>query len=234
MTAATEFAESLLASARIAPVETNPIVAGVVEGRLSRDTVRRYALAIAAMAESFPRRISSVLALCDDRAVRESLLGNLLEEEGVVGFVPAEGIRIDPDRRHAMMARRFAHAAGATDAELDATSSEPARWYADALRKGDWIAAYSFFAIGFEANVPATFRVLVEPLTAHYGFTGHELEFLYEHFTADERHGAEAARLIATASNTDARRSSAREGARRGGAAWWAFHRTIAAEPVHA
>lgn len=234
MTAATEFAESLLASARIAPAETNPIVAGVADGRLSRETVRRYAIAMFAMAESFPRRISSVLALCDDRAVRQSLLGNLLEEEGVVGFVPAEGVRIDPERRHGVMARRFARAAGATDAELDAISSEPARWFLEALRKGDWIGAYSFFAIGFEANVPATFRMLVEPLTAHYGFTGHELEFLYEHFTADERHGAEAALLIAGAATTDARRASAREGARRGGAAWWAFHRAIAGEHVHA
>ncbi|MEA2464525.1 MAG: pyrroloquinoline-quinone synthase [Acidobacteriota bacterium] len=234
MTAATEFAESLLASARLAPVETNPIVAGVIDGRLSRGTVRRYALALAAMAESFPQRISSVLSLCDDYAVRRSLLGNLLEEEGVVGFVPAEGVQIEPERRHGAMGRRFARAAGATDAELDAISSEPARWFTDALRKGDWIAAYSFFAIGFEANVPATFRVLVEPLTAHYGFTGHELEFLYEHFTADERHGAEAAQLIAAAATTDARRASAREGARRGGAAWWAFHRAIAAEHVHA
>jgi pyrroloquinoline quinone (PQQ) biosynthesis protein C len=234
MTAATEFAESLLASARVAPAETNPIVAGVIDGRLSRETVRRYAVAIAAMAESFPRRISSVLAFCDDDAVRQSLLGNLLEEEGVVGFVPAEGVRIVPERRHGVMGRRFAHAAGATEAEIDAASSEPARWFTDALRKGDWIGAYTFFAIGFEANVPATFRMLVEPLTAHYGFTAHELEFLYEHFTADERHGAEAALLIAGAANTEARRASAREGARRGGAAWWAFHRTVAAEPVHA
>lgn len=232
MTAVTDFAESLLASARIAPVERNPIVAGISEGSLSRDTVRRYSIALTAIAESFPQRISSVLSICDDQGVRRALLGNLLEEEGVVGFVPAEGVRIDPERRHGVMARRFARAAGATEAQLDAASSEPARWFADALRQGDWLGAFSFFSIGFEANVPATFRSLVEPLTAHYGFTGHELEFLYEHFTADERHGMEAAHLIARSATTDALRSRAREGSRRGGVAWWAFHRALIAEHV--
>jgi pyrroloquinoline quinone (PQQ) biosynthesis protein C len=234
MTAATDFAESLLATARVAPVEANPVVAGVIEGRLSRDAVRRYAIALTSIAESFPRRISAVLSICEDHDGRRSLLNNLLEEEGVTGFVPAEGVRINPDRRHGVMARRFAHAAGATDAEIDAAPSQPARWFADALRHGDWIGAFSFFSIGFEANVPATFRAIVEPLTAHYGFTGHELEFLYEHFTADERHGLEAAHLIARAATTDALQARAREGARRGGAAWWAFHRVIVAEHVHA
>jgi len=234
MTAATDFADSLLAVARPAPVESNPVVAGLVEGRLSRDAVRRYAIALAAIAESFPRRISAVLAICDDQDVRRSLMNNLLEEEGVTRFVPAEGMQIDPERRHGVMGRRLARAAGATDAEIDAVPSQPARWFTDALRAGDWLGAFSFFSIGFEANVPATFRAIVEPLTAHYGFTSHELEFLYEHFTADERHGIEAAHLIARAATTEALRGRAREGARRGGAAWWAFHRAIAAEPVHA
>ncbi len=234
MTAATDFADSLLAIARPAPAESNPVVAGLVAGRLSRDVVRRYGIALAAIAESFPRRICAVLAICDDDDGRRSLMNNLLEEEGVTRFVPAEGMQIDAERRHGVMGRRFARAAGATDAEIDAAPSQPARWFTDALRAGDWLGAFSFFSIGFEANVPATFRAIVEPLTAHYGFTAHELEFLYEHFTADERHGLDAAHLIARAATTEALRARAREGARRGGAAWWAFHRAIAAEPVHA
>jgi pyrroloquinoline quinone (PQQ) biosynthesis protein C len=234
MTAATDLAESLLAVARVAPMQTNAFVAGVIEGRASRDAVRRYATTIASMAEAFPRRICAVLSICDDFDVRRSLLGNLLEEEGVVGFVPEEGVRIQNERRHGVIARKFAHAAGAADAELDAAPSMPARWFVDAVRDGDWVGAFSFFAIGFEANVPETFRLLVDPLQTHYGFSADDLHFLYEHFTADERHGVEAAHLIARAANTAERRASAREGARRGGAAWWAFHRSLAVEPVHA
>lgn len=232
MTAVTELEESLLTVARVAPAEANPIVSGVVHGRLPIETIRRYAIAITAMAEVFPRRLAAVLSICDDPDVRRSLLGNLLEEEGVVGFVPAEGVRIDPERRHGEMARRFARAAGASDADIDAYPPQQARWFAEAVRGGDWIGAFSFFAIGFEANVPATFRSLVEPLTVHYGFTPHDLEFLYEHFTADERHGNEAAHLIARAARNDARRARAFEGARRGGAAWWAFHRALAADGI--
>ncbi len=234
MTAGTDFAESLLAAARVAPVQTNPIVAGVTAGTLPREVVRQYALMIAAMAEEFPRRICAVLSICDDLAVRRSLLGNLLEEEGVVEIVREAGVRIDHERRHGVIARRFAHAAGATDGDVDAIQAPPAQWFADAIRGDNWIGAFSYFAIGFEANVPATFRALVDPLIANYGFTGDDLEFLYEHFTADERHGVESAHLIARAAYDQSRRERALEGARRGGVAWWAFHRSIALARVPA
>ncbi|HEX8618331.1 MAG TPA: iron-containing redox enzyme family protein [Thermoanaerobaculia bacterium] len=234
MTAATDFAESLLAVARVAPMHTNAFVAGVIEGRASREAVQRYALALAGIAETFPHRICAVLSLCDDFDVRRSLLGNLLEEEGVVGYVPEQGVRIQHDRRHGVIARKFARAAGVTDAEIAALRATPARWFVDALRDGDWIGALSFFAIGFEANVPETFRLLVDPLKSHYGFTTDDLHFLYEHFTADERHGTEAAHLIARAANTEEKRACALEGARRGGAAWWAFHRRLGVEHAHA
>lgn len=233
MTAGTEFAHSLLDAARM-PVESNPLVTRIADGTLSRDLLRQYSISLASIAESFPKRITAVLSICDDMNVRRSLLGNLLEEEGVVAFVPAEGVQVQEERRHGVMARRFAHAAGATDEALEAYTSQPARWFSDAIRANDWIGAYSFFAIGFEANVPATFRSIVEPLTALYGFSAHELEFFYEHFTADERHGIEAAQLIADAATDDAKRASALEGSRRGGAAWLAFHRAVAAERVRA
>lgn len=228
MTAATEFAETLLAAARVAPVETNPIVSGVADGTLPREVVRQYAVSIAAMADAFPRRISAVLSICDDLEVRRSLLGNLLEEEGVVEIVHELGVRIDHERRHSTVARRFARGAGATDAEVQSLQIPASRWFADAIRNENWIGAFSYFAIGFEANVPATFRALVDPLIANYGFTRDDLEFLYEHFTADERHGIESAHLIARAAYDQPRRQRALEGARRGGAAWWAFHRSIA------
>jgi pyrroloquinoline quinone (PQQ) biosynthesis protein C len=234
MTAGTELAESLLAAARVSPVEANPIVTGVVAGTLPREVVRRYAVTIAAMAEAFPRRICAVLSICDEADVRRSLLGNLLEEEGVTAILPEHGLRVDPERRHGTIARRFARAAGATDADVDAIQVPPARWFADAIRDGDWIGAFSFFAIGFEANVPATFRALVDPLITNYGFTGDELAFLYEHFTADERHGVESAYLIARVATDGARRGRALEGARRGGIGWRALHRSIALAHVPA
>ncbi len=231
MKAATEFAEALLAAARTAPVERNPIVRGIASGTLSGEALRRYVISIASMAAGFPRRIAAVLAICDDLDVRRALLGNLLEEEGVVGFVPEEGVRIEPARRHGAMAVKFARAAGVEgDIEIHPAGS----WFSERLAAGDWLGPFAYFAVGFEANVPATFRAIADPLMQHYGFTRDDLEFLIEHFVADERHGIEAAHLIARVARTEEARERALAGARRGGQAWWAFHRAAAAERVPA
>ncbi|HEX8253121.1 MAG TPA: iron-containing redox enzyme family protein [Thermoanaerobaculia bacterium] len=224
MKAATDFVESLLAVSRVAPMAEHPFVRSVIDGSLSREALKRYAIDIASIAHVFPKRLAAVLSLCDDAAVRRSLLANLLEEEGVVAFVPAEGVRIVEARRHGVMADRFARAAGASDDELRPEPT-PARWFAEAIHRGDWLGAFSFFAIGQEANVPATFRALIDPLMKNYGIALEDLEFLIEHFEADERHGIESAHLIARIATTDDARSRALEGARRGGMSWWAFHR---------
>src|SRR5687767_4005387 len=101
MKTATELAQSLLAAARVAPMETSRLAAAIIDGSAPRAIVREYARAIASMAISFPRRIAAVLAVCDDDVVRGSLLANLLEEEGVVSFAPETGLRIEPARLHA-------------------------------------------------------------------------------------------------------------------------------------
>ena len=226
-------AATLLAAARPAPIETHPFVATLRDGVMSPEAVREYAVAIARIGIAFPYRIAAVLAICDDPDIRRSLISNLLEEEGVVGYVPGEHVRIEPSRRHGEMARRFARAAGATDAEVDAVTLRQARWFSEALERGDWLGAFAYFAIGQEANVPATFRLILDPLMQHYGFRRDDLIFLTEHFEADERHGVESAHLIGRVAASDEARERALEGARRGGMAWWALHRTFAARTAH-
>lgn len=221
MTAATEFAQSLLATARTKPIETSGFVAAVLDGSASRAAVQAYARTIASLAVSFPRRLAAVFAICDDHEVRQSLLANLLEEEGVVAFSPETPLVVDPARAHGAMAKKFARAAGVDDvAEMPS-----APWFASAVDRGDWLGAFAFFSVGLEANVPATFRLLVNPLRDLYGFTDDELEFLTEHFVADERHGLEAAHLIARVATTEDARNRALTGARRGGIAWRTLHR---------
>lgn len=234
MKAGTDLVDALLAAARPAPIENHPFVTAIREGALSRETVRNYAVAIAAVGGAFPYRLASVLALCDHRDIRRSLISNLLEEEGVVGYTPGQHVDVNPARRHGEMGRRFARAAGATDADVDAVSPRPARWFGEAIQRGNWLGAFAYFAVGQEANVPPTFRLIIDPLIEHYGFAREDLEFLTEHFEADERHGLEAAHLIAGAADTDEARQRALEGARRGGVAWWALHRTHLSERIGA
>jgi len=226
MTAATDFAESLLGAARVPRLESSPLVAGIMAGTLSRDVVRSYAVTIASAAAGFPRSIAAVLSLCDEVEVRRLLLSNLLEEEGAVAYVPGEGVAIEPSRRHLAMARKFAHAAGA---EGDVGVRSTSAWFSESISRGDWIGAFAFFSVGFEANVPQTFRLIVGPLEQHYGFTRADLEFLIEHCDADERHGVESAQLIARIARSQEARQAAMAGAKRGGLAWGALHRAVAA-----
>lgn len=221
MKADTEFAAALLAAARRAPMATNPFVQAVIRGEASRDEIKAFAIFLTVVAAAFPKRIAAVLSICQNDEVKRSLLGNLLEEEGVVAYAPGAGVRIDQARAHTSLGRRFAHAAGASDEELAALTVPPVRWFEERIRTGDWLSAFAHFSVGYEANVPETFRVLMDPLTRIYGFREEDLEFLTEHFVADERHGIEAAYLIERIATTSEARARAMEGARRGGRAWW-------------
>lgn len=229
MSSATEtsFAGLLLQSARPHPIVTNPFVVALRRGDCTRGQIRDYARMIAAAAIGFPRVLSNVLTWCDRPRIRESLLGNLLEEEGAIAYRPGQGVVLAPERSHAAMALRFAAAAGLSEAEVAQSQQQESRWYRDAAERGDWIGAFAYFAVGFEANVPESFRLVHAALVGHYGFAEEDLEFLTEHMTADERHGREAAEMLAELTEP-AERQRALDGARRGGMTWWMIHRRLA------
>lgn len=229
MKADTDFADELLAVAR--GRSADPFGDTLTMGRWTRDDVRRYATALVGVAAGFPRRLCAILSICDDPEVRTALIENLLEEEGVVGYEPGKGLRIIRERHHAELARRFARAAGASETEIDAavSAARESRWFADAIRNGDWLAAFAYVAVGHESNVPDTFRRIVPPLVERYGFSLDDLVFLTEHYTADERHGNDSAFLIARVAQTEDARHRAVDGARRGGNAWRAWPRTCLA-----
>lgn len=219
------FARELLSVARPQKLERHPFLGSLARGEASRDAVRRWSVRLAMSASGFASTVASVLAICDEPEVRSILLGNLLEEEGVTAFVPGSGVTIDPVRAHGDMARRFARACGASDEEIAASTAAPTPWFASALAERNWIGAFAYFAIGFEANVPDTCRMLLRALIDQYGIPEEELIFLTEHMDADERHGIESASLLERVARTETARAAALDGARRGGMAWWMLHR---------
>lgn len=215
------FADELLAAASGRPIEENPFVRRVCDGVATRDELRAFAVHLAASAESFVRALHAILAICPEAAVRQSLIANALEEEGAISFRVGEGATFDPERRHANLARRFARATGATDAELDAFVVGPPRWFVEALKVGEWLGPFAYIAVGTESNAPATYRLLIPALAKHYGFSDLELQFFSEHVTADDRHAMDGALLIASIAQTEELRAKALDGARRGGRGWW-------------
>jgi pyrroloquinoline quinone (PQQ) biosynthesis protein C len=215
------FAEALYAAARPHDIETHPFILRVREGVSTRDEIRSFALHLASATESFVRALHAILSICPDPLVRHSLISNVLEEEGMTAFVPGEGAKFDPERHHPTMARRFARAAGVSDADLHAFAVGPPRWFQRALAAGNWLGPFAYIAVGTEASIPPTYRLLVPAFQQRYGFNDRDLEFLYEHMTVDDRHGEEGAQLIASVATTDTARKQALEGARRGGSGWW-------------
>jgi len=219
------FPAALLDAARPFDMAASPFVQQVQRGTCERETLRKWAITIYAMAARFPRTLSAVLSVCEDRAVRRFILRNLAEEEGLVSFGAGGAAKFDDAMHHTTLAARFAQAAGASDDDLRAARVEPSRWFRAALDSGNWIGPTAFFSVGVEANVPRTFSLLIDPLARHYGFSSEALTFLVEHLGADERHGVEAADLMAAVASTPAMQEQALEGARRGGTSWWTFHR---------
>jgi pyrroloquinoline quinone (PQQ) biosynthesis protein C len=215
------FAEELYAAARPFPIDTHPLIASVRNGTCSREEIHAFALRLASSTRSFNRSLFAILGVCTDlRAVR-ALLTNVLEEEGVLSYAPGQGATFDPDRRHPALARRFALAAGVTENELDALNVTPPRWFRDALAAGNWLGPYAFVAVGTEANIPPTFRLLIPALRERYGFSNDDLDFFIEHVTVDDRHAMDGARTIETIAATPESRRQALVGARRGAMSWW-------------
>lgn len=225
------FADELYAAAQPQPIETHPFIVAVRSGAASREAVRSFAMHISSATETFVRALYWILSICPNFQVRQSLIGNVLEEEGATGYVPGQGATFDEARRHPPMGRRFARAAGATDAELDAFEVGPPRWFRRALADGNWIGPFAYIAVGTEANIPPTYRQIIPALADHYGFSEANLEFLIEHVTADDRHGLDGALLIQAVAQTDQARRQALEGARRGGRGWWEILRKHAHAP---
>lgn len=223
------FADELLEAAR-RDMRQNAFVAALIDGRSSHHALRRYAAGLFALSDRLPQRLLAIAARCEDRGVRLALLENLLDEEGIVG-IDGGRLMVDEGRRHPNMARRFAHAAGVSDADLSAASASAmgeATWLNDAIAQNHLTAALAYLTIGIESNVPSTMTLVAAALERHYGFDRGDLEFLTAHIELDEGHAANGARLTSRLVRNDADRAEALEGARRGGLAWWWWHRSFA------
>lgn len=214
------FAEELIRAAHPEPIETHPFVLQVRSGEASRNAIRSFALHIASATESFTRALYAVLSVCTDLRARQSFIGNVLEEEGAVAFTPGSGVTFEESRRHPAMARRFTRAAGVDDREIDAFQVGPPKWFDRQIAARNWIGPFAYIAVGTEANIPPTYRLLIPALAERYGFSESDLEFLIEHVSADDRHALDGALLIESIATSETARRQALEGARRGGRGW--------------
>ena len=216
------FAAQLLETVKTPDITQNALLQGIVNGRYPKAALRPFIADLTALAASLPPTLASLYALCDKEQVRQALLENLLEEIGAASYQPQTGLLLAPERHHTALAVRLARALGVVDVRV--AKPPTGQWISGELRQGRWLGSFAYICVGIESNVPRAFRLLYEGLRKHYGVAEADLEFLAEHFIADEKHGAHGAELAAFAATTTEQQQEARHGAQRGALAFWHFH----------
>ncbi|HEX3676598.1 MAG TPA: CADD family putative folate metabolism protein [Sphingomicrobium sp.] len=192
---------------------SHPFYQAWTEGRLPLDTLQTYARQYFHHVEAFPRAVSAVHSLCDDRDGRRMLAENLAEEEGIeVG-----------KQDHSSLWLMFAEGLGESEA---AVRSEPLNPETEALIETFGRLSRRSYASGlgalyaYESQFPAVAKAKIEGLIENYGIKDEEtLRFFRVHETADVEHSAVCRTLLDRLPKNDWREAVA-AGEELAGALW--------------
>ena len=151
-------------------------------GELTLETLREYAISYYPHVAAFPTYVSGVHAGCEDAALRQELLENLIEEERGT-------------ENHPAIWRKFAAALGAAETDLVSAPRTPevAEAIAEfrrATREGS--TAEGLAALyAYESQIPAICESKIDGLKKHYGFNDPEhYRYFSVHLEADREHSA--------------------------------------------
>ena len=177
------------------------------EGKLTREDLRRYAIAYYPQVANFPRYVSGVHAACDDAALRQELLENLIEEERGA-------------ENHPALWRRFAASLGAAESDLAVSPRNPGvaqavSQFLDTTRTGsvpEGLAAL----YAYESQIPEIARTKREGLASFYGITDSTAtRFFTVHEEADVWHRQVEREALGRVAGTSEDRERALEAAGR-------------------
>jgi pyrroloquinoline-quinone synthase len=192
---------------------SHPFYQAWTEGRLPLNTLQTYARQYFHHVEAFPRAVSAVHSLCDDRDGRRMLAENLAEEEGIeLG-----------KQDHSSLWLMFADGLGESEA---AVRSEPLNPETKALIETLGRLSRRSYASGlgalyaYESQFPAVAKAKIEGLIENYGIKDEEtLRFFRVHETADVEHSAVCRSLLDRLPQND-RREAVAAGEELAGALW--------------
>ncbi|MDX2240560.1 MAG: CADD family putative folate metabolism protein [Leptolyngbyaceae cyanobacterium bins.302] len=197
----------------------HPFYVAWTEGKLTRDHLKHYAIQYFQNVLAFPTYVSAVHFntphFGTSIAVRQEILENLIEEER-------------GNQNHPELWRRFAHALGATDAELTETAALPTT--TNLVSTFRHLCLNSPFYAGlaalyaYESQIPAVATTKVDGLKRFYGMTdASEYRFFTVHQSADEYHSETEMKLIEEHADTPAKQAAALETAAQAANALWQF-----------
>jgi len=177
------------------------------QGKLSLENLREYAISYYPHVAAFPTYVSGVHSGCEDAALRQELLENLIEEERGT-------------QNHPALWRRFASSLGASDQTLSAVPRTPE--VADAIaefrrstREGS-LAEGLAALYAYESQIPEVSKTKREGLAAFYGVTDEDAtRFFSVHETADVWHREVEREALGRVADTPEARRDALEAARR-------------------
>ena len=150
------------------------------EGKLTREQLREYAISYYPHVAAFPRYVSGVHANCEDAALRQELLENLIEEERGV-------------ENHPALWRKFAAALGAAQSDLASAPRTPEvagaiAEFRRATHEGS-VAEGLAALYAYESQIPEIAKTKREGLARFYGVDDPEAtRFFTVHEEADLWH----------------------------------------------
>jgi pyrroloquinoline-quinone synthase len=176
-------------------------------GELTLETLREYAISYYPHVAAFPTYVSGVHAGCEDPALRQELLENLIEEERGT-------------ENHPALWRKFAAALGAAASDLAVSPRTPEvaaaiAEFRRATREGS--TAEGLAALyAYESQIPEVSKTKREGLCAFYGIEeGDATRFFSVHEKADVWHREVEREALSRVADTPEAREKALDAARR-------------------
>jgi len=184
-------------------------------GKLDVEVLREYAKQYYAHVKAFPTYVSATHSHCDDVAVRQMLLENLIEEER-------------GDNNHPELWLRFGEGLGLTRDEVkgaellpstvDSVNRLKALTQSEDYRRG--VAAL----YAYESQIPEVARTKRSGLAEFYGIEdGRAVSFFTVHEAADEWHRETELEVLSEACESDADREAVVAAAGEASKALWDF-----------
>ena len=177
------------------------------QGKLTRENLREYAISYYPHVAAFPTYVSGVHSGCEDAALRQELLENLIEEERGT-------------ENHPALWRRFAVALGADASDLATAPRTPevAEAIAEFRRAThDGSVAEGLAALyAYESQIPEVSKTKREGLGAFYGIVDEDAtRFFSVHEEADVWHRQVEREALGRIADTPEAREKALAAARR-------------------
>jgi len=177
------------------------------QGKLTRENLREYAVSYYPHVAAFPTYVSAVHSGCEDAALRQDLLENLIEEERGT-------------ENHPALWRRFAAALGAAESDLASAPRTPE--VAEAIAEFRRATRESSVAEGlaalyaYESQIPEVSKTKREGLAAFYGIVDEDAtRFFSVHEAADVWHRQVEREALGRVADTPEKREQALAAARR-------------------